>query len=69
MRFALRQSSRPMIALMLVSVFLVPADLMAQSHLVSPAELQQQIISASQQRQRNLKSCRISSPPRLLRKP
>lgn len=64
MRFALRQPSRPMIALMLVSVFLVPADLMAQSHLVSPAELQQQIISASQQRQRNLEELQnFLSPP------
>jgi len=54
MQSLLRQSVRPLIALLLVTLFLIPADLRAQNHLVSPADLQQQVMSASQQRQHNL---------------
>ena len=54
MQSLLRQSVRPLIALLLVTLFLIPADLRAQNHLVSPADLQQQVISASQQRQHNI---------------
>jgi len=54
MQSLLRQSVRPLIALLLVTLFLIPADLRAQNHLVSPADLQQQVMSASQQRQHNI---------------
>jgi predicted double-glycine peptidase len=38
----------------LIAVVGIPAGLMAQTHVVSPAELQQQVLSASQTRQQNL---------------
>lgn len=64
MHFVLRQSARMMVALVLVAVFLVPSDLLAQSHVVSPADLQQQVMSASQVREHNLQTVRnfLSTP-------
>jgi hypothetical protein len=64
MQSVLRQSARPMIALLLVTLFLIPADLRAQSHVVSPADLQKQVMSASQQRQHNLETLQqfLSTP-------
>jgi len=64
MHFVLRQSARMMVALVLVAVFLLPSDLMAQSHVVSPADLQQQVMSASQVRDHNLQTVRnfLSTP-------
>jgi hypothetical protein len=56
MHSVLRQSAGPVIAIALVALFLVPTNLIAQSHVVSPAELQQQVLSASQQRQHNFKT-------------
>jgi hypothetical protein len=41
-------------ACVLAALFVVPTGLMAQTHLVSPAELQAQVLAASQTRQRNL---------------
>jgi hypothetical protein len=54
MQSLLRQSVRPVIALLLVTLFLIPTDLRAQNHVVSPADLQRQVMSASQQRQHNI---------------
>jgi hypothetical protein len=64
MQSLLRQSVRPMIAILLVTLFLIPADLRAQNHLVSPADLQQQVMSATQQRQHNIDSLQqfLSTP-------
>ena len=64
MQSLLRQSVRPLIALLLVTLFLIPADLRAQNHLVSPADLQKQVMTASQQRQHNLETLQqfLSSP-------
>lgn len=64
MQFDLRQSARMVIALVLVTLFLVPADLVAQSHVVSPADLQKEVLAASQARQHNLDTVRqfLSSP-------
>ena len=56
MQSVLRQSARPVIALLLVTLFLIPADLRAQGHVVSPADLQKQVMSASQHRQHNLET-------------
>jgi hypothetical protein len=41
-------------ACVLAALFVVPTGLMAQTHLVSPAELQAQVLAASQTRQQNL---------------
>lgn len=64
MELNLRQCIRGMIASVLAILFLVPADVVAQSHVVSPAELQQQVISASQTRQQNIESLQqfLSTP-------
>ena len=64
MQSLLRQSVRPVIALLLVTLFLIPTDLRAQNHVVSPADLQKQVMTASQQRQHNLETLQqfLSSP-------
>jgi hypothetical protein len=54
MQLSLRQSGRAAIACVLAVLFLVPAELLAQSHVVSPAELQKQVAEAAQTRQRNV---------------
>lgn len=56
MQFDLRQSLRVAIAIVLVTLFIVPTDALAQSHVVSPAELQKQAVAASQVRQHNLET-------------
>jgi hypothetical protein len=56
MHFVLRQSVRMLIALVLVTLFLVPSDLLAQSHVVSPAELQKQVVTSTQVREQNLQT-------------
>lgn len=64
MQSLLRQSVRPVIALLLVTLFLIPTDLRAQNHVVSPADLQRQVMSASQQRQHNINNLQqfLSTP-------
>jgi len=64
MQFDLRQSARMAVALVLVTLFLVPTDLRAQSHVVSPADLHKSVTAASQARQQNLETVRefLSSP-------
>lgn len=54
MQLNVRQSVRAVIASVLAMLFLVPADLVAQDHVVSPTELQKEVVAASQSRQRNL---------------
>ena len=56
MHFVLRQSVRLVVALVLVTLFIVPTNLLAQSHVVSPADLQKQVLSASQVRQHDLQT-------------
>ena len=56
MHFDLRQSLRVAVATVLVALFIVPTDALAQSHVVSPADLQKEAIAASQVRQHNLDS-------------
>lgn len=55
MRFALKQSSRVALAVVLAAVFAVPQNLVAEtaSHLVSASELQQAVVKASTERQQN----------------
>ena len=58
MRFDLRQSARVAIACILVTVFSIPPSLLAQSHVVSPADLQRELISATQRRELNVEKVR-----------
>jgi hypothetical protein len=64
MHFDLRQSLRMAIATVLVVLFIVPTDALAQSHVVSPADLQKATTAASQVRQHNLDSIQnlLSTP-------
>ncbi len=50
----LRQCVRVVTACVLVTVFAVPPSLLAQTHVISPSELQKETVAASQQRQRDL---------------
>jgi len=64
MQFDLRQSLRAAVATLLVAFFIVPTDALAQSHVVSPADLQREAVAASQVRQHNLDSVqRLLSTP------
>ncbi len=60
----LQQSVRVLSACILVTIFAVPPSLLAQTHVVSPADLQKEMLDASRARQRNLESVRqfLSSP-------
>jgi hypothetical protein len=52
------------VATLLVALFIVPTDALAQSHVVSPADLQKEAVAASQVRQHNLDSVqRLLSTP------
>lgn len=64
MHFVLRQSVRSLVALVLLTLFMVPTNLLAQSHVVSPADLQQQVVDASQVREHNLQAVQnfLSTP-------
>ena len=64
MHFDLRQSLRMAIATVLVALFIVPTEALAQSHVVSPADLQKAATAVSQVRQHNLDSIqRLLSTP------
>ncbi len=52
----LKQSLRIVTACILVTIFAVPQSLLAQAHVVSPAELQQQLFASGRARQHNLES-------------
>ena len=54
MHFGLKQFARTLLTGVLISAFVVPANLLAQSHVVSSTDLQQQLMSATQQRQENI---------------
>ena len=64
MQFDLRQSLRVAVAIVLVTLFIVPTDALAQSHVVSPADLQKEAVAASQVRQHNLETVQhlLSTP-------
>ena len=65
MHFDLRQSARVVIACILATIFAVPPSLLAQTHVVSPSELQKEVLAATQARQRNLERVKrfFSSEP------
>ena len=54
----LRQSIRVSTACLLIAVFGVPQNLMAQAHIVSPSDLQKATVAATQVRQRNMETVR-----------
>jgi hypothetical protein len=64
MQLNVRQTLRLAIASALVVMFMIPADVVAQSHVVSPAELQNQVVAASQARQHNIETLKqfLSTP-------
>ncbi|HLW55388.1 MAG TPA: PA2779 family protein [Candidatus Angelobacter sp.] len=64
MQLNVRQSVRALIASVLAMLFLVPADMVAQNHVVSPADLQREVMSASQARQHNIETLQqfLSTP-------
>jgi hypothetical protein len=60
----LRTGTRAAAALVLAMVFAVPQNLLAEAHVVSPSELQKQIVETTRDRQHNLTSVRefLSTP-------
>jgi hypothetical protein len=56
MRFSVWQPVRILMAGMLIVLYAFPSNLAAQAHVVSPADLQQETMAASQARQRNLQT-------------
>jgi hypothetical protein len=58
------QSVRALVACILVTIFSVPPSLLGQSHVVSPADLQKEMVTNTQARQHNLETVRqfLSSP-------
>ena len=54
MHFNLKQAARTVTACVLATLFAVPTNLLAQAHVVSPADLQKEAVTASQARQQNL---------------
>jgi len=53
-----RSHSRTFSIIFLVLAFAFPSGLLAQTHVVSPADLQQQALSATQARERNIQKVR-----------
>jgi len=53
MRFDLRQSARLLSLCILITVFVLPTSLMAQSHVVNQADIHKELINATQTRQKN----------------
>ena len=60
----MRQFVRVATACTLAVVFTIPQGALAQSHVVSPAELQSAVVASTQARQRNVETIRqfVSSP-------
>jgi hypothetical protein len=54
----LRTGARAAAALVLAMIFAVPQNLLADTHVVSPSELQKQTVETTRDRQRNLSSVR-----------
>src|SRR5437879_2208008 len=52
------QSVRALVTCILVAIFVVPPSILAQSHLVSPADLQKELVASTQVRQHNVETVR-----------
>src|SRR5882762_6476469 len=64
MAFYSRQFGRGLTACVLITLFAVPMQIVAQSHVVSPADLQKEMVSAGQARQQHLETVQrfLSTP-------
>jgi predicted NAD/FAD-binding protein len=58
MHFDLKPAARAASACILATLFAVPTNLLAQTHVVSPAELQKEAVHATQAREQNLQQVR-----------
>jgi hypothetical protein len=58
MHFSLRQSIRILVNCVLITLFAVPPSLHAQTHVVKPADIHKELVSATQTRQKNLEKAR-----------
>ena len=58
MHFDLRQAGRVLVSGILITIFAVPPNLLAQAHIVSPADLQKELLYASRSRQQNVDKVR-----------
>lgn len=58
MPFDLKQCVRTATACLLAAIFAVPPSLMAQAHVVSPSDLQRELLTAAQTRQQNQETVR-----------
>jgi hypothetical protein len=58
MHFSLRQSIRILVNCVLITLFVVPPTLHAQTHVVKPADIHKELVSATQTRQKNLEKAR-----------
>jgi hypothetical protein len=54
MHFDLRQSARVLVSCILITVFALPPSLLAQTHVVSPADLQREVMTATRARQNDI---------------
>src|SRR5262245_5100543 len=54
MQFNLRQSARLLSLCFLISIFVLPSSVLAQSHVVSQGDIHKELINATQTRQKNL---------------
>ena len=64
MAFDLKRFVRVLTACVLVTFFLLPSEALAQSHVVSPADLQKEMVKSTQARQHNLDTVKqfLSTP-------
>jgi hypothetical protein len=64
MSFGPWQSARILIAGLFAILFAIPPDVMAQTHVVNPSDLQKEMVTATQTRQQNLQKLEkfLSSP-------
>jgi hypothetical protein len=53
MRFSFGQAARTVTAGILLAIFAIPMNLLAQTHVVSPSELHKDLVNATQQRRAN----------------
>ena len=64
MAFDLKRFVQVLTACVLVTFFLLPSEALAQSHVVSPADLQKEMVKSTQARQHNLDTVKqfLSTP-------
>lgn len=58
MHFGLRRAIRILVNCLLIVLFAVPPSLHAQTHVVKPADIHKELVSATQARQKNLEKAK-----------